>query len=343
MNSKTPNLFEFATSELSQDAFLCWLIKWSEPVYSNSNPKLHEFAVCFVRALLGFNEDFTINSVEVGRQWERIDVWALINKKHIIIIEDKIGTAEHSGQLDRYYKIAKDYYQDTEIEITPVYYKMIEQGKYSNIEKAGYKVFDRSQMLNILTSHIEAPNSEIHSDIIRDYFRHLCDLDAKINSYKTLQLEQWHWFSWIGFYAELQKHIDATWEYVPNQSGGFLGFWWHWNSHTHNNNKFDFYLQLEQSSFVFKQYCHNPDMRLEQRDFYRKYLYAKAKDHQIPIHQFGRIGQWMGVARLNSDYRKVDNNGLLDFNLTIETLLKMQHLVDETSKIMKAQIDQYHQ
>lgn len=338
MKINKPNLFEYATSELSQDALLCWLIKWAEPLYSDSNPKLHQCAVSFVRALLSFNEDFSINSVEVGRQWERIDVWALINKKHLIIIEDKIGTAEHSDQLERYYKIAKDYYKDSEVEITPIYFKMIEQGKHGNIEKAGYKVFDRSKMLSILNSHIEAPNSVINSDIICDYFRYLSDLDNKINSYKTLPLDKWHWFSWIGFYAELQKHIDATWDYVPNASGGFLGFWWHWNSHIQNQNKFEYYLQLEQSSFVFKQYCHNPDLRNEQRDYYRKHLYAKAKEHQIHIHQFGRIGQWMGVARLDAEYRKVDANGLLDFNQTMETLLKMQHLVDETSKIMKEQI-----
>ena len=28
MNSNTPNLFHFATKELSQDASICWLIEW---------------------------------------------------------------------------------------------------------------------------------------------------------------------------------------------------------------------------------------------------------------------------------------------------------------------------
>ena len=26
-----PNLFKYATSELSQDAFICWLLEWAKP------------------------------------------------------------------------------------------------------------------------------------------------------------------------------------------------------------------------------------------------------------------------------------------------------------------------
>ena len=29
----TPNLFKFATSELSQDAFICWLLSWAKKDY----------------------------------------------------------------------------------------------------------------------------------------------------------------------------------------------------------------------------------------------------------------------------------------------------------------------
>ena len=31
------NIFKYATSELSQDAFLCWLIENSHPQYSDNN------------------------------------------------------------------------------------------------------------------------------------------------------------------------------------------------------------------------------------------------------------------------------------------------------------------
>lgn len=34
-----PNLFEFATSELSQDAFLCWLASWADVRLKTKNER----------------------------------------------------------------------------------------------------------------------------------------------------------------------------------------------------------------------------------------------------------------------------------------------------------------
>ena len=30
-----PNLFKYAVSELTQDAFLCWLLEWADEKYKN--------------------------------------------------------------------------------------------------------------------------------------------------------------------------------------------------------------------------------------------------------------------------------------------------------------------
>lgn len=43
----------------------------------------------------------------------------------------------------------------------------------------------------------------------------------------------------------------------------------------------------------------------------------------------------MGVARLNESYRKTDSSGLIDMDKTVETLKKMQHLIDEINKELK--------
>ena len=36
-----PNLFKFATSELSQDAFICWLLSSASPENKEEDAKLH--------------------------------------------------------------------------------------------------------------------------------------------------------------------------------------------------------------------------------------------------------------------------------------------------------------
>lgn len=44
MKEIKPNLFEFATSELSQDAFLCYLLSFSKKIYSERFPLEYKFS-----------------------------------------------------------------------------------------------------------------------------------------------------------------------------------------------------------------------------------------------------------------------------------------------------------
>ncbi|HHG86076.1 MAG TPA: hypothetical protein ENJ82_15110, partial [Bacteroidetes bacterium] len=101
---KRPNIFDYATSELSQDAFLTWLIKWADKDYQEINSPLNACAISFVQELLGKDKSYTIETIETGRQWKNIDIWALVNNQYFLVIEDKKGTKEHSDQLNRYSK-----------------------------------------------------------------------------------------------------------------------------------------------------------------------------------------------------------------------------------------------
>ncbi|QTY27060.1 PD-(D/E)XK nuclease family protein [Flavobacterium sp. CS20] len=128
-----PNLFNFATSELSQDAFIAWLIAWADKKHKNSNEKLHELAKSFVKLLIQKDENFEIESIKVKKQWKKIDVSALVNDSIFIVIEDKTYSKAHSNQLERYHNIAKKHY-NSDVDIKLIYYKMIEQGNYKQID-----------------------------------------------------------------------------------------------------------------------------------------------------------------------------------------------------------------
>ena len=213
---------------------------------------------------------------------------------------------------------------------------MEEQGKYSDIKSAGFSIFQRSKMLSILESYVNSTEKTLQNNIIVDYHQNLDNLNKKINSYLTKPLDEWNWYSWKGFYSELQKNIGGNWEYVSNAAGGFLGFWWNWKYSKIDGKEFEFYLQLEQDKFVFKLYAYKENERTEIRDFYRKHLYKKAKELNISISQFGRLGAYMGIAKLNSEYRKTNENGLLDFEATVENLKGLMELINETEKEIKS-------
>lgn len=98
------NLFNYATSELSQDAFLCWSINWINYDYS----PLNKYGKAMLDLLLGDKKENSYNKVKVRRQYGNIDVLIMFKDKerkpHALIIEDKTGTSEHSNQMLRYKK-----------------------------------------------------------------------------------------------------------------------------------------------------------------------------------------------------------------------------------------------
>ncbi len=196
MKRTSPNLFDVATSELSQDAFITWLLLWGDPKYKQTNEHLHQCATSFIQRLLATTEE--ISSVEAGRQWNHIDVWAKVNDKYFLIIEDKKGTKEHSDQLARYKTGIEKTFAEKAYRIVPVYYKMDEQSNFGAVKQAGYSVFSRKQMLSVLDVHSEA------HDVLSEYYSHLKRLDAAIEAYRTLPTAEWNWFAWRGFFSQLQ-------------------------------------------------------------------------------------------------------------------------------------------
>lgn len=329
---KRPNIFNFATSELSQDAFITWLIHWANKDLALVDKELYNCAVEFVRSVIGEDQSYEIETIEAGRQWKDIDVWAKVNNDYFIAIEDKKGTTEHSGQLKKYAEFSRSHFKETDMKIILVYFKMEEQGKYSTIEEAGYKNFSRELMMSILEKY---ENKNTHgNNIILDYYSYLKELDDNINSYKVLPIDKWHRYSWVGFFSNLQRHLNGNWGYVSNASGGFLGFWWYWNNKKLKEDEFNFYLQLEYNKLVFKIESYNPEHRAKLRDYYRSKLYPAARELNISIRQFGRVGRWMGVARLGNDYRQVNKNGTLDFQATVDFLRKIEDLIVVTKKEM---------
>lgn len=121
-----PNLFQFATSELSQDAFLCWLMSWCEQPYRTLDQALHEASLDFMTAIFnlhGFPVPF-IDTVKIKCQFKSLDILANVNDKFAILIEDKTYTKDHSNQLMRYREAVKATYPNL-IQLQ-IYFKIAE-------------------------------------------------------------------------------------------------------------------------------------------------------------------------------------------------------------------------
>lgn len=151
-----PNLFNYATKELSQDAFLCWALEWR----NIRGHKMSEFAYLLLESFVKESiykdqiNPLDIEKVKIIKQYKNIDILVLAKLRNgltlPIIIEDKTDTSEHDNQLDRYRKIIIKDYTDFHEPIC-IYYKtgyIFEQ--YSEIEKHHYIVYDKVKILNVM-------------------------------------------------------------------------------------------------------------------------------------------------------------------------------------------------
>lgn len=236
-----PNLFNFATKELSQDAVVAWLIQWADDRYAENDcdKGLHELGRTFVGALMGEHGASLPAQIqaEIVQQKQGIDVLARIGPEHVLLIEDKTGTSDHGNQLTRYYSHVAE--GNTSIgnvsagSVYPVYLKTGNQPlrKERQIERKNlYRVFNRQEFLEVLNTYCGK------HPIVCDYRAYLQDWEDETNSFRTWEennRENWSWVSWEGFYRELEMRMPSDsvgWNYVSNPRGGFLGFHWKWIS-----------------------------------------------------------------------------------------------------------------
>jgi hypothetical protein len=133
-----PNIFDFATGELSQDAFICWLLNWLD---YNENHELKDAARKFILLLCKINhpsaENITLKSIgkllpigkrNILQQHGNMDIFFAVeinNESTEFIIEDKTNTFPHSNQLKKYVDFVlsdqvKKNYKST---VVKIYYK----------------------------------------------------------------------------------------------------------------------------------------------------------------------------------------------------------------------------
>lgn len=220
-----PNLFDFATSELSQDAFICWLASWADPALQVVDGPLHATATAFLGSLLeagGVLPPAEYRTIHVHRQWKHIDVLLVVNGDTAIIIEDKTDTKDHSGQLEGYKAaIAGEFQKDR---TASVYLKTGDQGNYLSVDKAGYGRFLRRDFLTVLD---RGAATGVRNDIFADFHGRLKRIEGAVQSYQHAPLDRWDEDPnrWIGFFLALQERLgEGDWNYVSNQRGGFMGF-----------------------------------------------------------------------------------------------------------------------
>ena len=314
------NIFNFATSELSQDAFICWLCNWvnfDDNDLSEDEKKLKELATDFIEKMSG--EKLGDRKVNIKRQYQKIDVLLEIQNKTefitneneknpvvdiYVIIEDKVGTGLHSNQIEIYTKLISEKNKNInkgKALIKTVYYKIYDEDNMERLKENGVNVIlGRENILELLKEY----KDKINNSIFENYHNYLSNIETDVNSYEKKNLEDWNSNCYIGFFKELKneknllehaigRQKDCSWGYVNNSSGGFMGMWWFplseekINKLTETSDE-DIYLQIEQynqKNIIAIKYSvpkkNKNNKELSKEDFEKKVTIASEKRKEL--------------------------------------------------------------
>ena len=314
------NIFNFATSELSQDAFICWLCNWvnfDDNDLSEDEKKLKELATDFIEKMSG--EKLGDRKVNIKRQYQKIDILLEIQNKTefiakgnninpivdmYVIIEDKVGTGLHSNQIERYRELISEKNKNInegKALVKTVYYKIYDEDNMERLKENGVDVIlGRENILELLKEY----KDKINNSIFENYHNYLSNIETDVNSYEKKNLEDWNSNCYIGFFKELKneknllehavgRQKDCSWGYVNNSSGGFMGMWWFplseekINKLTETSDE-DIYLQIEQynqKNIIAIKYSvpkkNKNNKELSKEDFEKKVTIASEKRKEL--------------------------------------------------------------
>lgn len=330
-----PNIFEIAIKELSQDAFITWLLMWADDSYKDTDEDLHQCGKEFVSTLIknqypNFSE--SINKVEAGRQWKKIDVWAKVNDKYLIIIEDKINSREHSKQLEKYKEIAEKWCQENNKEKPICIYLKTGNECKASLEKIEeekekgkkYHIFSRKDFINLLNKF-----EQIKNNIFVDFRERMLQIDNLTNGYKDKQISKWEGYEWQGFYMAIEdkvKHIE--WGYRNTVARGFWSFWLTWEK----VGDVSIYSQIEQGRLCFKIKTESEKSKNwnEIRDEFYELISAKGKKYGCEcIKKPKRKGNGPSMNYAIVEQKDWLGEGVIDVDKAVENLNQYLRILRE--------------
>lgn len=113
------------------DFFLSWTIRCADIVYKKENEIVYNYSKLILQKLLlnfSISNELIFKNIKVWKQHSNIDLWVEltiedygIEQKAAIIIENKMYSSIRNCQLEKYNKIATEYYKTDNIKIAYIF------------------------------------------------------------------------------------------------------------------------------------------------------------------------------------------------------------------------------
>jgi len=220
---KSKNLFDFASKELSQDAFLCWLVSNIDDV------DIKQCANEFLDHIFGLGnvqlKAKDIAYLEADTQVSKIDI--VINlidkegKQYLVTIEDKTVSDEHN-QLEKYMKTVKSLSKGKQW--IGIFYKTdyMFESEVQRVNKASWKIFTYKKIDEVFSKYLNSDNL-----VLRDYSNHVHNRYVELQN-KSIPIDRDNENLWLGLFRnclkESVKELCDCWSYTTRFGYSVFGF-----------------------------------------------------------------------------------------------------------------------
>lgn len=322
-NISKPSLFKYATSELSQDAIICYMLEWARPENKHIDEETHNIGKVFLESLFkkcGKELLSNYQKVEILKQKKFIDILCIVDEKFYIIIEDKVFTSEHSNQLSTYKRKILEQ-KILEENILCIYYKTGEEFQKSYIEKNEFIIFEKKDILNVFQN---ATEGSIKNCIFADYQSHIKKLENSAD-YKEQRIEAWDTNAWIKFVNEEMARIPdiKLGNKITAARGQNNGVFFQYEKIPHMEVALYLRLAFKDGEIQFKleNEGQQPTKELGQEIFKNINKHFQEQEYALEC-VCRRDGKTMVVAKV-SEAIQSDKNGKINISATIDMIEKI--------------------
>ena len=209
------NLFDFATKELSQDAFIMWLVSnYNEP----KDLALRDSALSFISFLTDNKIDkktLENSIIKISSQVNHMDVSIDIYKDKgskihdVIVVEDKVGSSEHR-QLKAYNDAIEGWSN-----IGTVYKVFYKTRKITDNDRKGIKeankdtktgewrLYDTEKIWKFFKDQDKS-----NSQVLNDYVDYIKGIKEALDYISRDNIEDWKSYHWEGFATKVLGKYD---------------------------------------------------------------------------------------------------------------------------------------
>ena len=233
-----PNIFDYATSELSQDAFLCYLLEFGMDKYKDLFPCEYDIAHRFLEKC---GLPYVEKIIEIRKQEQNIDV-LVITPSYLLIIEDKTSTKEHGNQIIRYVEKLKDDSVLCSNRIIKVcYLKTMDyvrdyvSSNQNVLPQSNCRSLRREDMLGLLEEN------RTSNFIFESFYCRHNEMEQRIKKCDDEDIKTWITGKWFKYLSGLLKNHQYNIDWVSNPRGGFYACYFDW----YNCGKGEKYKQIE--------------------------------------------------------------------------------------------------